>query len=80
MRTSAEGLDSDYQMTIMSAICSFFLVSCELPSAFNIVDFDELSADSPTVGMFHLSAGWVSCTEDLVNMALCQGISNSLYL
>lgn len=69
-----------HQMTIMSALCSFFLVSCELPSACNVVDFDKLSADSPTGRMFHLSASLVSCTEDLVNMALCEGISNCLYL
>jgi len=75
---SPEGLDGDHQTTIMSAVTSFFLVSGELP--FNVVDFDELSTESPTVGKFFLSAGLVSCTEDLVSMALRQEISNCLYL
>lgn len=80
VRTSAEGLDGDHQMTIMSALCSFCQVSGELPPAFSTPDLGKLPADSPTVEMSHLSAGLVSCTADLVNMVLCQGVNNCLYL
>lgn len=46
----------------------------------NIADLDKLSTGSLAVEISHLSAGLVSCTEDLANMVLCQGVSNCLYL